>query len=118
MNAKLAKAHRAKRAGRARPEQLDRLRRAAAAAAALSPAVPRRATKTAAKPRKGHAPTWPSTDNQRAQSRPLIVLGKYRERNPSKRTKVKSAVAKHMDRPGRVDLVEKGHQKIMKLLGF
>ena len=69
------------------------------------------------KPKAPIAPTWPHSANQRAQSRPLIVLGKNRERDPLKREKPKSAVAKRMDRPERVALVERGHAKLMRFFG-
>lgn len=62
-------------------------------------------------------PTWPRSDDQHAQTRPLIVLGKNRERDAGKREKPKSAVAKRMDRPERVALIDRGNTKIMRWFG-
>lgn len=62
-------------------------------------------------------PTWPASADQKAQARPLIVLGKNRERDPLKREKPKSAVAKRMDRPSRTALMEAGHTKLMRFFG-
>lgn len=71
------------------------------------------------KPKKAIAPTWPHSDDQKGQQRALIVLGKNRERDASKRAKPKSAVAKRMDRPSRVAIVDAGHAKLMRFLsGF
>lgn len=61
--------------------------------------------------------TWPKSDDQKAQSRPLIVLGPNRERDPLKREKPKSAVAKRMDRPHRVGMIDRGHRKLMTFFG-
>lgn len=68
------------------------------------------------KPKQATKPTWPKSDDQKSQSRPLIVLGKNRERDAGKREKPKSAVSKRMDRPSRVAMMESGHAKLMRFL--
>lgn len=48
---------------------------------------------------------------------PVHNLNPNRERDPGKRTKPKSAVAKRMDRPHRVAMMERGHAKLMRAFG-
>jgi hypothetical protein len=78
---------------------------------------PKPLTIRARKPKAEIKPTWPRTPNQKRQQRPLIVLGKNRERDAGKRTKPKSAVAKRMDRPHRVAQIDRGHAKLMHFFG-
>lgn len=68
-------------------------------------------------PKNPMKPTWPHTLNQAAQSRPVHNLNPNRERDPGARQKPKSAVAKRMDRPERVAMIERGHAKLMRFLG-
>lgn len=69
------------------------------------------------KPKAAIKPTWPRTPDQQLQSRPVHNLNPNRERDPGKRTAPKSAVAKRMDRPERVAMIDRGHAKLMRFFG-
>lgn len=61
------------------------------------------------------APTWPRTENQHAQGRPLIVL--HPNRAPSKEARAerrKTAASKSMDRPHLVQLRDRGYEKLQR----
>lgn len=49
---------------------------------------------------------------------PVHNLNPNRERDAAKRTKVKSAVAKRMDRPSRVAIVDAGHAKLLRFFSI
>lgn len=105
--------------GKSKVSGRDRHRKLVAIAAQRRGAAtaPKFAEPRVRKVKKAIKPTWPASDDQRMQTRPVIVLGKNRERDASKRQKPKTAVAKRMDRPHRVTMMERGHAKLMKFFG-
>lgn len=73
MNGKKARAFRRKDEGRATSGDLQIIARAYKAAIALSKMRPKPTKERVRRPAPPHSPTWPNSENQFMQSRPVIV---------------------------------------------